>query len=194
MGNMHSGHLTARRAVTQPRLGAGSVPCVMLLQCGAIIGRRNLGEAFGDPISGCCGAANRRRVMVDPRHCEVAHSVNRRRILTPHRHPKLTPRSCSVLSLVPVVHRSSARAAKCPSRRLTQRRACWACGPTGARGCDRSDNQERCLSRQLSFPVSRISQWWVSRSSNAVAILASPKTVGHSAKARLVVITTDVRS
>ena len=121
-------------------------------------------------------------------------SVNRRRILTPHRHPKLTPRSCSVLSLVPVVHRSSARAAKCPSRRLTQRRACWACGPTGARGCDRSDNQERCLSRQLSFPVSRISQWWVSRSSNAVAILASPKTVGHSAKARLVVITTDVRS
>ena len=69
---------------------------------------------------------------------------------------------------MPVVHRSSARDAKCPSRRLTQRRAGWACGPTGARGCDQSDNQERCLSRQLSFPVSRISQWWVSRSSSAV--------------------------
>ena len=33
--------------------------------------------------------------------------------------------------------------------------------------------------RQLSLPVSTVSQWWVSLSSKAVAILASPKTVGH---------------
>jgi hypothetical protein len=32
-----------------------------------------------------------------------------------------------------------------------------------------------------------ISQWWVRRSSNAVVILASPNTLGHSPKARLVV-------
>ena len=38
--------------------------------------------------------------------------------------------------------------------------------------------------RQLSFPVSTISQWWVSRSSSAVVILASPKTLGHSPKKR----------
>jgi len=54
--------------------------------------------------------------------------------------------------------------------------------------------QARVLMRQLSLPVSMISQWWVRRSSSAVVILASPNTVGHSAKARLVVTITDVRS
>jgi hypothetical protein len=39
-----------------------------------------------------------------------------------------------------------------------------------------------------------MSQWWVSRSSSAVVILASPKTVGYSPKARLVVMITEVRS
>jgi hypothetical protein len=34
----------------------------------------------------------------------------------------------------------------------------------------------------------------VSRSRSAVVILASPKTLGHSPKARLVVTITDVRS
>ena len=52
----------------------------------------------------------------------------------------------------------------------------------------------RVLKRQLSLPVSTISQWWVSRSSSAVVILASPKTLGHSPKARLVVTMTEVRS
>ena len=52
----------------------------------------------------------------------------------------------------------------------------------------------RFLKRQLSLPVSRMSQWWVSRSSSAVVILASPKTLGHSAKARLVDRTIEVRS
>ncbi len=37
-------------------------------------------------------------------------------------------------------------------------------------------------------------QWWVSRSSRAVVILASPNTLDHSAKLRLVVITTLVCS
>ena len=54
--------------------------------------------------------------------------------------------------------------------------------------------QARCLNRQLSLPVSTISQWWVRRSRSAVVILASPKTLGHSAKARFVVTTMDVRS
>src|SRR6267378_759519 len=52
----------------------------------------------------------------------------------------------------------------------------------------------RFLKRQLSLPVSMMSQWCVSRSSMAVVILASPKTCGQSAKARLVVISNDVFS
>lgn len=50
------------------------------------------------------------------------------------------------------------------------------------------------LNLKLSFPVSRMWQRWVKRSSSAVVILASPKTVAHSAKLRLVVMTTLVRS
>jgi hypothetical protein len=47
------------------------------------------------------------------------------------------------------------------------------------------------LKRQLSLPVSTMSQWWVSRSRSAVVILASPNTLGHSPKSRLVVMTID---
>src|SRR3546814_14715723 len=50
--------------------------------------------------------------------------------------------------------------------------------------------QLRFLKRQLSLPVSTISQWWVTRSSSAVVILGSPNTVGHSPKARFVVMMT----
>lgn len=58
----------------------------------------------------------------------------------------------------------------------------------------RKEGQERFLNRQLSFPVSRMSQWCVSRSSRAAVILVSPpKTDGHSAKLRFVVMNTDVR-
>jgi hypothetical protein len=39
-------------------------------------------------------------------------------------------------------------------------------------GCGRA--QARVLKRQLALPVSTMSQWWVSRSSSAVVILASP--------------------
>src|SRR3954452_24434222 len=55
-------------------------------------------------------------------------------------------------------------------------------------------SQARFLKRQLSLPVSMMSQWWVSRSSMAVVIFASPNTCGQSAKARLVVITIEVVS
>ena len=65
--------------------------------------------------------------------------------------------------------------------------ACWPTGATGPRGRPAPD-YERFLKRQLSLPVSMISQWWVRRSSRAVVILGSPKTDGHSPKARLVVI------
>jgi len=39
--------------------------------------------------------------------------------------------------------------------------------------------QPRFLNRQLSLPVSTMSQWWVRRSSIAVVILASPKICGQ---------------
>ncbi len=45
-----------------------------------------------------------------------------------------------------------------------------------------------CRKRWLSLPVSRMWQWCVRRSSKAVVILASPKTLLHSEKVRLVVI------
>ena len=61
--------------------------------------------------------------------------------------------------------------------------ACWPTGATGPRGRPAPD-YERFLKRQLSLPVSMISQWWVRRSSRAVVILGSPKTDGHSPKAR----------
>lgn len=50
------------------------------------------------------------------------------------------------------------------------------------------------LKRQRSLPVSTMSQWWVSRSSSVVVILASPNADGHSQKARLVVTMIEVRS
>ena len=39
---------------------------------------------------------------------------------------------------------------------------------------------ELVLKRQESLPVSTMWQWWVSRSSHAVVILASPNTLAHS--------------
>ena len=62
------------------------------------------------------------------------------------------------------------------------------------RACVLEGVQARVLMRQLSLPVSTMSQWWVSRSSSAVVIFASPKTVGHSPNARLVVTMTEVCS
>ena len=53
---------------------------------------------------------------------------------------------------------------------------------------------ELALNLKLSFPVSKMWQRWVRRSSKAVVILASRKTLDHSLKLRLVVMTTLVRS
>ncbi len=100
-------------------------------------------------------------------------TVNRLSILTPGRRPMLTP-----LSRADDGERS-------PRRSWSGLRSRGECGG----GC-----QPRCLKRQLSLPVSTMSQWWVRRSRSAVVILASPKTVGHSPKARLVVTMTEVRS
>jgi hypothetical protein len=60
----------------------------------------------------------------------------------------------------------------------------------GVACCD----QRRFLKRQLSLPVSTMSQWWVRRSSSAVVIFGSPNTEAHSANARLVVTMIEVRS
>lgn len=62
------------------------------------------------------------------------------------------------------------------------------------RACVLEGGQALVLMRQLSLPVSTMSQWWVRRSSSAVVIFASPKTVGHSPNARLVVTMTEVCS
>src|SRR3989338_6426984 len=43
-----------------------------------------------------------------------------------------------------------------------------------------------CMNLWDSLPVSTMWQWCVSRSSSAVVILASPNTLGHSLKSRLV--------
>ncbi len=53
---------------------------------------------------------------------------------------------------------------------------------------------ELWLNRHESFPVSTMWQWCVRRSSSAVVIFASAKTLPHSPKERLVVITRLVRS
>jgi len=85
------------------------------------------------------------------------------------------------------------RARRAVPPRATERRA-WG-GAVGPRGRSAGHgSQVRFLKRQLSLPVSRMSQWCVRRSSSAVVILASAKTRGHSAKARLVDRTIEVRS
>ena len=53
---------------------------------------------------------------------------------------------------------------------------------------------ELFLKRKLSFPVSRMWQRWVRRSSRAVVIFGSPNTAAHSPKLRFVVMMTLVRS
>jgi hypothetical protein len=53
---------------------------------------------------------------------------------------------------------------------------------------------ELFLKRKLSFPVSRMWQRWVRRSSSAVVIFGSPNTVAHSPKLKLVVMMTLARS
>jgi IS66 C-terminal element len=81
------------------------------------------------------------------------------------------------------------RARRAVPSRATERRA-WegAVDPRGRSAGHGRWLQLRFLKRQLSLPVSRMSQWCVRRSSSAVVIFASAKTLGHSAKARLEVL------
>src|SRR6202011_4466332 len=117
-------------------------------------------------------------------------AVKRQAIGTPDRHGKGTPHR-RWDRLVPVANRRVPRASRSALTSDGAARVGGACLPSGA---SRGGTQARCLKRQLSLPVSMISQWWVSRSSSAVVILASPNTLGHSPKARLVVTMTEVRS
>jgi uncharacterized protein len=84
-------------------------------------------------------------------------------------------------------HGRRRHAAAAGKRRRPPRLSPAAAGRTGPA-------QVRVFSRQLALPVSRMSQWCVSRSSRAVVIFASPNTLGHSANGRLVVTITEVRS
>src|SRR5499427_6168471 len=85
------------------------------------------------------------------------------------------------------------RARRAVPPRATERRA-WGGAVGPRRRSAGHGSQVRFLKRQLSLPVSRMSQWCVRRSSSAVVISASAKTLGHSAKARLVDRTIEVRS
>jgi hypothetical protein len=77
---------------------------------------------------------------------------------------------------------------------------CWRAGcrcatsSTAASGQQAAGRHALVLKRQPPLPVATISQWWVSRSSSAVVILASPNTLGHIPNARLVVTMIEVRS
>src|SRR6476620_1126563 len=103
-------------------------------------------------------------------------------MLTHDRRLKLTQHRCR---LVPVVHRGPARR-RVPARGWrsdargvflwTHRCKFWTAD---------DEAQARFLKRQLSLPVSTMSQWWVRRSSSAVVIFGSPNTLGHSAEGEI---------
>src|SRR6266700_1873968 len=134
--------------------------------------------------------AHRTRITGDVGRQDRREPVKRHAIGTPDRHGKGTPHWPSD-RLVPVANRRVPRASRSALTSDGAARVGGACLPTGA---SRGGTQARFLKRQLSFPVSMISQWWVSRSRSAVVILASPNTLGHSPKVRLVVTIIEVRS
>ena len=120
--------------------------------------------------------------------------VNKLPFLTPCRHPFLTPREeriprGRVRPRPPALPRSAQRGGARPG-------GCFFDFPDlrGGAACGPDQPFECCRKRQLSFPVSTISQWCVSRSSRAAVIFPSPNTDGHSENDRLVVTITDVRS
>jgi hypothetical protein len=137
-------------------------------------------------------------------------TVNRHAKGTLYRRPKRTPslRSVSVDGCFFVRLKRSVSSSR-PDDRRAPRAAAVKDGrrpsPEAARsvldggehdarlGQDGSD-QARFLKRQLSLPVSMMSQWCVRRSRSAVVILASPKTLGHSPNARFVVMITEACS
>src|SRR6266568_662779 len=153
-----------------------------------------LTDRYGLPLSTASSAA--RDAYVEGCEAKLTmypgaiEGVKRHAIGTPDRHGKGTPHWPSD-RLVPVANRRVPRASRSALTSDGAARVGGACLPTGA---SRGGTQARFLKRQLSFPVSMISQWWVSRSRSAVVILASPNTLGHSPKVRLVVTIIEVRS
>jgi hypothetical protein len=92
------------------------------------------------------------RAIVAPRRWKKA--VKRQAIGTPDRHGKGTPHGRRD-RLVPVANRRAPRASRSALTSDGAARAGGACLPTGA---SRGGTQARCLKRQLSLPVSMISQ------------------------------------
>jgi hypothetical protein len=87
-------------------------------------------------------------------HFTSRSSVNRQAMGTPHRHRKGTPyRPWD--RLVPVANRRAPRATRSALTSDGAARVGGACLPTGA---SRGGTHARCLKRQLSLPVSMISQ------------------------------------
>src|SRR5438270_1659995 len=82
------------------------------------------------------------------------HTVKRQAIGTPDRHAKRTPHR-RWDRLVPVANRRVPRASRSALTSDGARRVGGACLPTGA---SRGGTYARCLKRQLSLPVSMISQ------------------------------------
>ena len=127
----------------------------------------------------------------------AALNVNRRPKLTPYRRAILTPLN-GTAEVVPVVNRGT-RAASCSALRCAERSRVgltYTSSLLTHRGKRAAGTACAGSAAVLEAPalVSMISQWWVRRSSRAVVILGSPKTEGHSPKARLVVTMIEVRS
>ena len=92
--------------------------------------------------------------MDDPDIVALIVAVNRHAIGTPDRHGKGTPHR-RWGRLVPVANRRVPRASRSALTSDGAARVGGACLPTGA---SRGGTQARCLNRQLSLPVSMISQ------------------------------------
>src|SRR5262245_1366254 len=94
------------------------------------------------------------RVSTEDQNLSLQRDVKRQAIWTPDRHRKGTPHG-RWGRLVPVANRRVPRASRSALTSDGARRVGGACLPTGA---SRGDTQARCLKRQLSLPVSMISQ------------------------------------
>ena len=128
------------------------------------------------PVSAARGKARSSWHQAPRRAAPGPRSVNRPGNGTPDRRRIGTPAWCAD--------------ARCGRPARSRRRR----GGRPQRGAIVGRAQARFLNRQLSLPVSTMSQWCVRRSSRAVVIFASPNTLGHSPKARLVVTSTEVCS
>src|ERR671918_1624609 len=89
-------------------------------------------------------------------------NVKRLATLTPDRRPILTPRE-----VVPVVHRRGPRRERARPKRAGERTAREVPVHPPGQPVGRAKGSGAVLERQLSLPVSTMSQWWVRRSRSA---------------------------